>query len=211
MVSPKFKHESGYIARVSDPHHRFFSGWSKFYEATPLFTRLLRAQQDEALRRLAPASGERVLDLGCGTGRALELLPQAFGADASREMLHSAPRGRVACARAGALPFRSGAFEALLCTNSFHHHPDPLLSLREIRRVLSPGGRAVLVDPDLEHPLARLTIYGGEALMFGMSVHLHSAREWESMALAAGFSRCDVSKLKFTIFGAVSLCVEAFC
>ena len=70
---------------------------------------------------------------------------------------------------------------------------------------------AVLVDPNLDHPLSRLTIYGGGALVFGMSVHLHSAREWESMALAAGFASARVSPLNFTVLGPISLCVECFC
>ncbi len=193
---------------MTDPHRRFFAGWSRFYESTPLFARLLRGQQDEALRRLAPAPGERVLDLGCGTGRALHLLKGAAGADASLEMLQQAPRGRVACAHAGALPFRSGTFQAVLCTNSFHHYPDPLLTLRELRRVLAPGGRVVLVDPNLDHPLARLTIYGGEALVFGMSVHLHSAKEWLSLCTEAGFSRANAEPLSAFALGPVSLLVE---
>ena len=194
---------------MTDPHRRFFAGWSKFYESTPLFARLLRGQQDQALRRLAPARGERVLDLGCGTGRALQLVPGAVGADLSLEMLRQAPPGRAACGRAEALPIRSAAFDAVLCTNSFHHYPDPLSTLREIRRVLRPGGRAVLVDPNLDHPLARLTIYGGEALVFGMSVHLHSAHEWLELAAEAGFARVAAEPLSAFALGPVSLCVEA--
>jgi ubiquinone/menaquinone biosynthesis C-methylase UbiE len=131
------------------------------------------------------------------------------GADASLEMLGQAPRGRTACARAETLPFRSGAFDALVCTNSFHHHPDPIGTLREIRRVLKPGGRAVLVDPNPDHPLARLTIYGGEALVFGMSVHLHTAREWLSLTSAAGFTRATAESLSAFPLGPVSLCIEA--
>jgi len=150
-----------------------------------------------------------MLDLGCGTGRALQLVPTALGADASREMLLKAPHGRTACARAGALPFRSGAFHALLCSNSFHHYPEPKATLREIRRVLAPGGRAVLIDPNLEHPLARLTVYGGEALVFGMDVHLHSARDWTTLCTEAGFSRASVTALSEFPLGEVSLCIEA--
>src|SRR4051812_37098954 len=131
---------------MSDPHRRFFAGWSKFYERTPLFARLLRGQQDDALRRLAPKAGERMLDLGCGTGRALALVESAVGADASLEMLKEGLRGRAACALAGSLPFRDGSFDAVLCTNSFHHYPEPLNALREVRRVVAPGGRALFVD-----------------------------------------------------------------
>jgi ubiquinone/menaquinone biosynthesis C-methylase UbiE len=197
------------VPAVTDPHRRFFAGWSKFYERTPLFARLLRGQQAEALRRLAPARGERVLDLGCGTGRALQIVSGAVGADASLEMLRQGPHGRAAAARAEALPFRSATFEAVLCTKSFHHYPDPLGTLREIRRVLAPGGRAVLVDPSPDHPLSRLTIYGGEALVFGMSVHLHSAPEWLQLLAAAGFARATVEPLSAFLLGRVSLCIEA--
>jgi SAM-dependent methyltransferase len=194
---------------VTDPHRRFFAGWSKFYESTPIFARLLRGQQDEALRRIAPARGERVLDLGCGTGRALQLVPGAVGADMSLEMLRAAPAGRAACARAEALPFRTATFDAVLCTNSFHHYPEPVGTLREIRRILRPGGRAVLVDPNLDHPLSRLTIYGGEALVFGMSVHLHSAREWLALLEGAGFAHATAEALATFALGPVSLCIEA--
>jgi SAM-dependent methyltransferase len=133
---------------VTDPHRRFFAGWSRFYERTPLVARLLRKQQDEALRRLAPLRGERVLDLGCGTGRALQLVRGAVGADASLEMLRQGPRGQTTCARA-------------------------------------------------------------EALVFGMSVHLHQAREWLQLLAAAGFARATVEQLSAFLLGRVSLCIEA--
>ena len=195
---------------MSDPHRRFFAGWSKFYEQTPVFSRLLQGQQDEGLRRVALMPGEHLLDLGCGTGRALQLRADAFGADASLEMLRQAPRGRVVCAHAGELPFRSRAFDAVLCTNSFHHYPQPAGTLREIRRVLRPGGRAVLIDPNLDSAWARLTIYGGEALVFGMSVHLHSARDWIALCAEAGFARARAEALAAPFLGAVSLLIEAF-
>ena len=194
---------------MSDPHRTFFAGWSKFYERTPIFTRLLRGQQDEGLRRVALMPGERLLDLGCGTGRALTLREAALGADASLEMLRQAPRGRVACASAGELPFRSGSFDAVLCTNSFHHYPEPAATLREIRRVLRKDGRALLIDPNLDSPWSRLTIYGGEALVFGMSVHLHSAGDWLALCTEAGFSGARVEPLSAALLGQVSLCIEA--
>ncbi len=195
---------------MTDPHRRFFRRWSKFYENTPIFARLLRGQQDEALRRLAPKDGERILDLGCGPGRALQRMPGAAGADASLEMLRKAPRGRAACALAQSLPFGDATFQAVLCTNSFHHYPDPIETLREIRRVLVPGGRAVLVDPNLDHPLARFTVYGGEALLFGMSVHLHGAADWVGLLTGAGFARATAEPLRTFGLGAVAVVVEAW-
>jgi SAM-dependent methyltransferase len=186
--------------RLSDAHDRFFATWSRFYERTPLLTPLLRRQQDHALRRLDPRPGERILDLGCGPGRGLRELRArqavALGLDPSGEMALAARElAPVVRASALGLPLRSGSLQGLLCTNSFHHHPDAQGSLREMRRVLAPGGRAVLVDPNLDHPASRLLIYGGEALLFGMGVHLHSGDEWRGLCLRAGFSSCEVEPL----------------
>ena len=193
-----------------DPHRQFFSRWARFYERTPLLARLLREQQDFALERLTALPGERVLDLGCGPGRAVCLLRGrgviAVGADAQREMLTR--EFTSAQALAGALPFRTGAFNGVICSNSFHHYPEPLATLREVRRVLAPGARAVFVDPNLEHPLARLTIYGGEALAFGMAVHLHSPHEWIALGESAGFARVQVEPIGRFPFGSVSLLIE---
>ena len=183
-----------------DPHQGFFSIWSRFYEATPLLGPLIRAQQDLALARLAAQPGEKILDLGCGPGRGLTALHRAgatsFGLDTSSEMLREA-RHAAAVVRASAtvLPLRAGVLDGILCTNSFHHYPEPLSTLRELRRVLKPGGRLVLVDPNAESIGARLAIYGGEALAFGLDVHLHTRAQWRVLCRDAGFAGCEVEKL----------------
>jgi len=185
---------------MADPHLTFFSRWANFYESTPFLGPVLRAQQDAAVERLNPAIGERVLDLGCGPGRGLAALTRAgckpIGLDYSGDMLHGAQAfAPTVRGSALALPFADGSFDAILCTNSFHHYAEPLGTLREMRRVLKTGGRLALVDPNLDHPLARLIIYGGEALLFGMGVHLHSPAEWHTLLREAGFARSYVEPL----------------
>jgi SAM-dependent methyltransferase len=183
-----------------DPHQGFFSIWSRFYEATPLLGPLIRAQQDLALARLAARPGEKILDLGCGPGRGLTALRSAgctpFGLDTSADMLREA-RHTAAVVRASAtrLPLRAGVLDGILCTNSFHHYPEPQATLRELHRVLKPGGRLVLVDPNAESLGARLAIYGGEALTFGLDVHLHTRAQWRVLCRDAGFASCEVEKL----------------
>ncbi len=111
----------------------------------------------ETLRRLELEPGERLLDVGCGTGALLDALSAAVpdaslaGADPSSEMLQMA-RKRLRTAahlQRGAaedLPFADVAFDVVVSTNAFHYFRDPSRALAEMGRVLRPNGRLVLTD-----------------------------------------------------------------
>jgi len=110
---------------------------------------------------VSPRSGERVLDVGCGTGtlaweiaKRLESRGEVVGIDASPSMIRVARRKRSALhcrhqvALAENLPFPDRHFDAV-CSGLFFHHVDAELkrqSLNEIVRVLRPGGRVVIED-----------------------------------------------------------------
>ncbi|MGW0081112.1 class I SAM-dependent methyltransferase [Streptomyces sp. NPDC003393] len=104
--------------------------------------------------------GDRVLDAGCGTGRALPPLCAAVGAsgtvvgvDLTPAMLQAAVRagrhrdGHLLLADVGALPLRSGVFDAVFAAGLVAHLPEPSENLRELRRVVRPGGRLALFHP----------------------------------------------------------------
>lgn len=123
-----------------------------------------------AFRELAPdlvgdliedlAGARRVLDVGCGPGQftvmAAERLPEAelWGIDLAPTMIELA-RGHAAESEASgrlhfevadvaALPFPDAHFDAVFSSGSIKHWPDPQAGLREMYRVLEPGGRALV-------------------------------------------------------------------
>ncbi|WP_438484515.1 class I SAM-dependent methyltransferase [Streptomyces sp. S186] len=104
--------------------------------------------------------GQRVLDAGCGTGRALPALRAAvgargtvLGADLTPEMLAAAVRaGRDSCAAllhadVTRLPLPSAALDAVFGAGLLSHLPDSGAGLAELARVVRPGGRLALFHP----------------------------------------------------------------
>ncbi|MEU9236268.1 class I SAM-dependent methyltransferase [Streptomyces subrutilus] len=104
--------------------------------------------------------GDRVLDAGCGTGRALTPLRAAvgalgtvLGADLTPQMLAAARRagrgaqGALLLADVTRLPLRDGALDAVFAAGLVAHLPDPEANLRELARVVRPGGRLALFHP----------------------------------------------------------------
>jgi len=128
----------------------------------PLWRTQLASAQAALMARAALAPGEEVLDVACGTGLVTFAAAQAIGSrgrvvgiDLSERMVEIAYRGIpkreisiVSFARmdAGKLDLPEAGFDVVLCALGLMYMPDPAQALREMRRVLRPGGRmAVLV------------------------------------------------------------------
>jgi Methyltransferase domain len=102
-----------------------------------------------ALDALGVGAGTRLLDVGCGAGRALQLAAErgadVTGLDAAPGLLEYArrrvPGATIVQGELQTLPFADGAFDAVSGFNSFQYAADPVAALREARRVTAPGGR----------------------------------------------------------------------
>ncbi|WP_329139621.1 class I SAM-dependent methyltransferase [Streptomyces sp. NBC_01476] len=119
-----------------------------------------------AVGELGLRPGDRALDAGCGTARALPPLRTVVGpagtvvgVDLTPEMLREATAlgrhgsGVLIEADSRQLPFRDSCFDAVFAAGLVNHLPDPAAGLRELARVTRPGGRLALF-----HPLGRVAL-----------------------------------------------------
>lgn len=129
----------------------------------------------DLIHRAALRPGDRVLDVACGTGVVARLAAQQVGGDGSVAGLDVNP-GMLAVARsatppelsidwheAGAehMPFPDDSFDLVLCQMGLQFMPEKEAALREMRRVLAPGGRLLISVPG---PTPRLFAIMGDAL-----------------------------------------------
>ena len=136
----------------ADPAH--FAWQTESYSGT-LESRLLGDIRAEA--------GQRLLEIGCGEGGNLfnlRRLPAVrFGVDfssAKAKFARRASQALTAVADAAHLPFGDGVFDFVLIRDVLHHVPDPTGVVAEAHRVLAPGGRMVVIEPNARSPLILL-------------------------------------------------------
>jgi len=157
----------------------------------PIYDRVIRPPDPARLKVAAalPADG-RMLDAGGGTGRIARLLDgcadQIVLADASRQMLTQARTLDLegVASYTQALPFPDGAFQRIITVDAYHHLSHQKESLREFCRVLAPGGRLVIEEPDIrQFPVKVLALMEKLALM---QSHFVSAEKMADSLLKLG-------------------------
>lgn len=144
---------------------QWFGDWANEYDATLGKVRRHHQLLDLAVCRSGVKAGDRVLDVGCGTGLlSLKFLERAdchvTAVDYSADMLRLFGekidalklRDRVLCAQqdAAKLRFPGGSFDIIAATVALHHVKDKLPMLKTMRSLLKPGGRLVIGEINVD-------------------------------------------------------------
>ncbi|MCX5832931.1 MAG: class I SAM-dependent methyltransferase [Deltaproteobacteria bacterium] len=139
-------------------HFRYVAG---------VYDRIIRPPDPERLIRILklPVAGP-ILDLGGGTGRVSSRLRSLVGGavvtDFSLPMLRqTAAKGGLLPVRAmgEALPFPDGTFDRVLIVDALHHFRNQKDAIRESLRVLKPGGRLAIEEPDIRRFVVRAVAF----------------------------------------------------
>ncbi|MFO0952227.1 MAG: methyltransferase domain-containing protein [Isosphaeraceae bacterium] len=181
-----------------------FNRWSESYDRSILQLLLFGPSHRALLKRIGAFAGDRpvrILDIGCGTGVFAERVRQTFpnatvwGIDLVSGMLRKGTERWRRCSGvvqpvqgdSERLPFADGSFDVLTCANSFHHYPHQERAIREMNRVLRPGGRLLLIDGYRDAPwgwfIYDVCVEGVEG-----AVHHASAAEFRTMFARAGMT-----------------------
>jgi ubiquinone/menaquinone biosynthesis C-methylase UbiE len=170
--------------------------WSESYDETP--NPLVLLDRRHTIRTLNPSKGERILDIGCGTGVHLTAIRTAgaipVGVDFSEGMLTKArerePSVELILSDVHApLPFPDGVFDAVLCALVSEHLKDLRPLCREARRVLKTGGRFVMsaFHPDMAAAGTEANFTLGE-VEYRLGAELHSLDDYRNAVQGAGFT-----------------------
>ena len=171
-----------------------FNLWASYYDCL-LTTVFYQAIHRRLLEYVELKENAAILDLGCGTGQLMSRLAAQFttmratGLDLSPSMLSEAKvknkfgeRLTFINGQADSLLFAEQQFDAVFCTMSFLHYPDPQTVFDQVSRVLTPGGRFYLAD-----------VNGGENnfstfIPFVGEMRFYNRQQREQLGIEAGLS-----------------------
>ena len=150
-------------------------------------------QVEKMLAWLKVQPGKKILDVACGLGYSLDMAErrglQAHGLDISKVALQKSkaenPTRRLVHGNGERLPWADDVFDYVLCLGSLEHFINPAIGVREIARVLKPGGKTAIMLPNSHHIQAIFNVYKTGSILpelqdyerFGTRVEWHSFLE----------------------------------
>lgn len=191
-----------------DKSKQTFSNQAPIYEST-YYGKHAKKLYNSVIEKLNDFSCRKVLDVGCGTGTVLSMLSRnesisLSGVDLSDEMLNIAKQKlndkvELKIGDSEQLPWVNSIFDAIICTDSFHHYPEPEKVLCEMARVLKSKGHLIIGDPWMISPFRQVANF---MLKYGDSgdYRIYSKAEISKLLLKSGFGSVKWSRVNYNAF-----------
>lgn len=169
---------------------KFFDRVAICYDIIPY---LLRINYPIVEKEMSLKKGQKVLDVGGGTGRLAEKIVNLFDAevtilDPSRSMLKRVklhPRIKTIYGEIEKAPFNEESFDVIVCVDTLHHLRSPKNALQQMHRILKPKGKIFIQDFDITKFRTKILRFGEECL--GERGRFYSPQVLEKMLKEIGF------------------------
>ncbi len=170
----------------------------------PLYDRVIPPPDLSRLRdRLQLPSTGRLLDAGGGTGRVSSqlrhLVDEVIISDLSVPMLKQTQiKGKLqpALTRAERLPFPTASFDRVVVVDALHHFGKQREAIGDLLRVLKPGGRLVIEEPDIHRLVVKFVALGEKLAL--MRSHFYAVEQIRGMIAAYGHAAAIERDQQFT-------------
>src|SRR5450631_890181 len=174
-----------------------FNRWADDGEGAKMERHHLDITQ-QTMRRMDLRPGERILDLGCGSGWATRLLARVVGVDISDEMIRQARAASkefdnvmFVVGSAAQIPWEENFFDKVLSVESFYYYPDQERTLAELFRVMAPHGRLfILINLYKDNPYSLQWVP-----KLKVPVHVRSAAEYVELLRAHAFENVEYAQI----------------
>jgi ubiquinone/menaquinone biosynthesis C-methylase UbiE len=168
----------------------------------------LRRAQATLISMLELKENINFLDIGCGTGWAVGLAARSinekgefYGIDISSKMIAKARENfsdkkhfHFIEANSEAIPLDDNFFDVIICTNSFHHYLHPRKAMKEIFRLLKPGGKIYILDPTADTLFIKI-IDKVIKVLEPAHVKIYSTKEFKELMTNAGLKYLESKSL----------------
>lgn len=195
-----------------DRSKQTFSNQANIYDST-YYGKHAKKLYDSVIEKANDFNCIKVLDVGCGTGTILSLLSKngsisLSGVDLSEEMLNIAKqklkdRAELKIGDSEQLPWENDTFDTIICTDSFHHYPEPEKVLNEMARVLKSNGHLILGDPSMIPPFRQVANWFLKYSKDG-DYKIYSKAETSKLLTKCGFDSVSWSKINYNSFVATA-------
>ncbi len=163
---------------------------------------------EEVIKRILELKPRNILDVGCGPGSVLVHLKNKniglHGLDISEKMIEEAEKnlGQDVDLRVGdseSMPWLDNSFDIILCNASFHHYPNPLKSLKEMKRLLKKDGVLIIGEPTAPSIIRFITNMSIKYSNKG-DVRIYNKKEMESLLEEVGLHPYNYKKINHKSF-----------